>query len=79
MWQRPSAGVTPRSPTNDVGSVTRQKIAGKRFGQVIRLRKECVEEYKALHAKAWPEVLKQIKDCNIADCKLHSNGVVSET
>lgn len=43
--------------------------AMRRFGQVIRLKKEHVEEYKACHARAWPEVLKQIKDSNIEDCK----------
>lgn len=45
------------------------KSAPRRFGQVIRLKKDCVEEYKACHAKAWPEVLEQIKDSNIEDCK----------
>ncbi|ATY61057.1 DUF718 domain protein [Cordyceps militaris CM01] len=39
----------------------------RRFGQVIRLRKDCVEQYKACHANAWPEVLKQIKDSNIKE------------
>lgn len=28
-----------------------------------------MEEYKSCHAKVWPEVLKQIKDCNIEDCR----------
>ncbi|KAM3504208.1 hypothetical protein MY11210_008443 [Beauveria gryllotalpidicola] len=39
----------------------------RRFGQVIRLRKDCVEDYKACHANAWPEVLEQIKDSKIED------------
>lgn len=46
-----------------------QSTFPRRFGQVIRLRKGCVDEYKACHAKAWPEVLRQIKDSKIEDCK----------
>jgi L-rhamnose mutarotase len=34
----------------------------------VRLRPEYVDEYKECHAKVWPEVLKQIKECNICDC-----------
>jgi L-rhamnose mutarotase len=28
-----------------------------------------VDKYKEVHAKVWPEVLKQIKDSNIEDCE----------
>ncbi len=37
----------------------------KRYGSVIGLRPEKVEEYKRLHAAVWPKVLQMIKDCNI--------------
>jgi L-rhamnose mutarotase len=37
----------------------------KRFGDIIKVKAEKLEEYKALHAKAWPGVLKMITDCNI--------------
>lgn len=74
LWQPPSpTGSSPRTPTSEGGTPTKQRVIGRRFGQVIRLKKECLEEYKTLHAKAWPEVLKQIKDCNIEDCK-YSTG-----
>jgi len=43
------------------------KYQGKRIAQVVKLRPECVKEYKECHAKVWPEVLKQIKACNIED------------
>jgi hypothetical protein len=46
------------------------KNPGRWFGQVVKLKKDRVEEYKACHAKIWPEVAKQIKDCGIEDCKL---------
>ncbi len=37
----------------------------KRYGQVIRLKPGAKEEYIRYHAKAWPEVLQMIYDCNI--------------
>ena len=37
----------------------------KRFGFVIGVRPEKLEEYKRLHAAVWPGVLKMITDCNI--------------
>lgn len=37
----------------------------KRCGSVIRLRDEKVEEYKRLHAAAWPGVLARITACNL--------------
>jgi len=32
----------------------------KRFGQVIRIKPERFEEYRAAHAQVWPEVLDMI-------------------
>jgi len=37
----------------------------KRYGSVIGLRDEKLEEYKSLHAAAWPDVLKMIAVCHI--------------
>ena len=37
----------------------------KRYGQVIGLRSEKLEEYKKLHAAVWPDVLEMIKECHI--------------
>lgn len=37
----------------------------KRYGMVIGLRPEKVEEYKMLHAAVWPDVLKMISACHI--------------
>ena len=36
-----------------------------RFGSVIRLKPEKMDEYKELHADVWPDVLTMIHDCNI--------------
>ena len=37
----------------------------KRFGFVIGLRDAKLEEYRALHAAVWPDVLKMIASCHI--------------
>lgn len=37
----------------------------KRYGMVIGLRPECVEEYRRYHAAVWPEVLRMISACHI--------------
>lgn len=72
MWQ-------PTSPTTDEAppfEAARQRSAsmkmknpGRRFASIIKLRPEHVDEYKAAHRDVWPEVLKEIKDCGIEDCK----------
>jgi L-rhamnose mutarotase len=50
-------------------SSTQQGVyPGRRLAQIVRLKPEYVAEYKECHSKVWPEVLKQIKDCNIEDC-----------
>ncbi len=37
----------------------------KRYGMMIGVRPEKLEEYKKLHAAVWPEVLQTIAACNI--------------
>ncbi len=43
----------------------------KRYGWVIGLREEKIEEYKKLHAAVWPGVLKTIKECNIRNYSIY--------
>ena len=43
----------------------------KRYGSVIGLRPEKLEEYKKLHAAVWPSVLKTISDCNIRNYSIY--------
>ncbi len=47
----------------------RQPVAGRRVAQIVKLKPEFVAKYKAVHAAVWPEVLQQIKMCNIRDCR----------
>lgn len=43
----------------------------KRYGSVIGVRPEKLEEYKKLHAAAWPEVLAMISACNIQNYSIY--------
>lgn len=43
----------------------------KRYGMVTRLKPEGYENYKKLHADAWPDVLKMITRCNIRNYSIY--------
>ena len=43
----------------------------KRYGSVIELREEKLEEYKKLHTAVWPDVLKMIKECNLRNYSIY--------
>jgi len=43
----------------------------QRYGMVIGIKPEKIEAYKALHAAAWPGVLKKIKECNIRNYSIY--------
>ena len=80
MWSKPNlqelqgqapdqVGSPPQSPLSPspMSPTSRLRNPGRRYAQIIKLRPDKVTEYKACHAKVWPEVLKQIKECNIID------------
>ena len=47
----------------------------KRYGMVIKVRPEKLEEYKRLHAKVWPAVLRTISECKIRNYSIyHKDG-----
>ncbi len=43
----------------------------QRYGSVIKLKPEKLEEYKALHADVWQEVLQMIRECNIRNYSIY--------
>ena len=43
----------------------------KRYGSVIALRAEKLEEYQRLHAAVWPDVLQMIKQCHIQNYSIY--------
>jgi L-rhamnose mutarotase len=47
----------------------------KRYGQVIGLKPEHLEEYVRAHATVWPGVLAKITECNIRNYSIfHRSG-----
>ena len=47
----------------------------RRYGQVLRVKPEKLEEYKCLHTAVWPEVLDMISRCNIRNYSIfHKDG-----
>jgi len=48
---------------------------GQRHGQVIRVKPDKLEEYKAYHANVWPGVLDMIRQCSIRNYSIyHKDG-----
>lgn len=43
----------------------------QRFGSVIAVKKEHLEEYKYYHAHPWEEVNEQIKECGIQNYSIY--------
>lgn len=43
----------------------------ERHGSVIRVKADRLAEYKAYHARAWPEVLEMIHQCNIRNYSIY--------
>jgi L-rhamnose mutarotase len=49
----------------------------KRYGMVIRVRPEKLEEYRRLHAAVWPDVLRKIAECNLRNYSIyHKDGLL---
>lgn len=46
----------------------------KRFGQIINVRHERIEDYERLHAEPWPDVLDQIRRSNIRNYSIFRDG-----
>ncbi len=43
----------------------------KRYGNIIGVAPDKLEEYKQLHAAVWPGVLRMIKECNIRNYSIY--------
>lgn len=72
MWSKPTAPLSSSPPNAEPLSPTtavKQRNPGKRFAQIVKLKPEFIDKYKDVHAAVWPEVLKEIKNCNIVDCR----------
>lgn len=43
----------------------------KRYGSVLKVKPQSIEEYKAYHTAVWPEVLGTISACNIRNYSIY--------
>jgi len=43
----------------------------KRYGQLIGVKPDRLEEYKKYHANIWPEILDMIRECNIQNYSIY--------
>jgi len=43
----------------------------KRYGMVIKVKPEKLEQYKRLHEAVWPEVLDTIRQCSIRNYSIY--------
>ena len=43
----------------------------KRYASVLEIREERIDEYKKLHAAAWPGVLAMIRECHIQNYSIY--------
>ena len=43
----------------------------KRFGWIIGLRPDKIDQYRKLHAAVWPDVLDMIKQCHICNYSIY--------
>ena len=71
--QQQPAEQTPGRPRQES---LRQPVTGRRIAQIVKLKPEFVAKYKEVHAAVWPEVLQQIKACNIRDCKFFNLSLI---
>ena len=48
-----------------------------RYGQLIRVKPEKLDEYRKYHASVWPEVAAKITECNIRNYSIfHKDGML---
>jgi len=43
----------------------------KRYGSLIRVLPEKINEYKQLHTEVWPSILNMIRECNIRNYSIY--------
>ena len=48
-----------------------ESVQVERYGSVIGVKEEKLEQYKDLHANPWPEVNAMLKECNIQNYSIY--------
>ncbi len=52
-------------------AVAKESSQVQRYGMVLGVKEDKIDEYKKLHADVWPEVLKMITECNIQNYSIY--------
>lgn len=52
-------------------ALSQPNVRIQRYGSVIGIKPEMMEEYKRLHADTWPGVLSKLHDCNIKNYSIY--------
>ncbi|GHO89764.1 L-rhamnose mutarotase [Dictyobacter formicarum] len=48
----------------------------RRFGQIIQVKPDHIEDYERIHAAVWPEVLETIRACNMRNYTIFRHGTL---
>ncbi len=70
-WTGAETGSSPALSTAVAGDAAGKPAKARRFGAVIGVKPEKLDEYVRLHANAWPEVLSTIRKCNIRNYSIY--------
>ncbi len=57
--------------SSQTNSIVSDQVNTKRYGWVIKIKAEKLDEYKDLHAKPWPGVMEQITRSNIRNYSIY--------
>ena len=52
-------------------AVAKESNKPQRYGMVLGVKEDKIDEYTKLHAAVWPGVLKMIKECNIQNYSIY--------
>jgi len=70
-WTGAERGSSPAISTAVAADAAGKPETRRRFGAVIGVRPEKLDEYVRLHAHTWPEVLATIRTCNIRNYSIY--------
>ena len=63
--------MTARKATPESASESASESAPRRYGMVLKVKPDRIEEYKEYHVEIWPGVAKMITDCNITNYSIY--------
>ena len=70
-WHYRANERVPAGNMNDPTSGMEENVTIQRFGMVIKIKPDKIENYKKLHKDPWPEVLTMIETCQIQNYSIY--------